>query len=164
MVAAKSGYKAITSLLEKHKANLKITEALLRESRCNRELVAKLLKAKSPLDNQNLIAKLETAQFDAIASADIPLRHIFKGKVKDKEKARCLDMLAKMECTNGVIEKKINNIKEEYDFVPLLYHKIRMLKKLSETGQSYLPVRYKNILALLMLYIVNHTPARGKRG
>ncbi len=161
---AKSGYEAIESIFKKHKADLKIVEALLRESRCNRELLAKLLKAKSPLDSQNLIANLETKLFDAIASDDIPLQYIFKGKVKKAEKARCLDMLAKMKCTNRAIEKKIGSIEKENDFVPLLYYKIRMLKKMSETGQAYLPVRYKNILALLMLYIVNHTPERGKRG
>ena len=78
---AKSGYEAIESIFKKHKADLKIVEALLRESRCNRELLAKLLKAKSPLDSQNLIANLETKLFDAIASDDIPLQYIFKGKV-----------------------------------------------------------------------------------
>jgi len=160
----KPGYEAIESIFKKHKADLKIMEALLRESRCNRELLAKILKAKSPLDSQNLIAKLETAQFDAIASADIPLQYIFKGKVKEKEKAKCLDILAKMKYTNKAIEMKINSIEKENDFVSLLYHKIRILKKLSETGEPYLPVRYKNILALLMLYIVNHTPERKKKG
>jgi hypothetical protein len=159
-VVTKQGYKAFASIFKKRSTVKAFSVAIRQESYCNREIIEKLIKSKETLQRKNLTALLETSNYDKITSARIPIRQIFEKTVEEDEKQKCLEILAKKKCINKSIEKKINSITYENEIVSLLYHKIKMLKKFTESGAPVSPVRYKNILALLVLYIVNNKSKR----